>query len=336
VDFFVSNLNGRGLLYHNKHDGTFTEVGEKAGVPGSGKAFATWFFDYDNDGWPDLFVTSYYVSLDETVRTYLGLPHNATTLKLYKNLGNGTFRDVTTETGLDKVFMPMGANFGDIDNDGYLDMYLGTGNPSYGSLTPKVLLRNHDGQYFVDVTTSSGTGDYHKGHGIAFADLFNTGNEDIVAAMGGATLGDAHALRVFQNPGHGNDWITVKLVGVKSNRPGIGARITVTVENEGHGTRSIYRTVGSGGTFGASPLQQHIGLGKSAKIVSLEVYWPASKTRQVFRDVEKNQAVEIKEFSDQITKLNRKPLGQHGSEGRAAANSKAVAAEPPAKNGTPR
>ncbi len=157
MDLYVSNLNGQNFLYHNNHNNTFTEVALKAGVPGSHKGFATWFFDYDNDGYPDLFATSYYTSVDDTARSYLGLPHNATTLKLYRNLGNGTFRDVTSEVGLDKVFMPMGANFGDIDNDGYLDIYLGTGNPSYGSLLPNVLLRNHDGKYFVDITTSSGT-----------------------------------------------------------------------------------------------------------------------------------------------------------------------------------
>jgi ASPIC and UnbV len=78
------------------------------------------------------------------------------------------------------------------------------------------------------------------------------------------------------------------------------------VQNEGGATRSIYRTVGSGGSFGSSPLQQHIGLGKSAKILSVEVDWPASKTHQFFRDVEKNQFLEIKEFADQYSKLNRK------------------------------
>src|SRR5208282_3303921 len=117
-----------------------------------------------------------------------------------------------------------------------------------------------------------------------------------------------HALRVFQNPGHGNDWINVKLVGVKSNRPAIGARVKVTVENQGQGTRSIYRTVGSGGSFGSSPLQQHIGLGKSARILSLEIWWPASNTRQLFRDVGKNQFLQIKEFSTAYTKLDRKPV----------------------------
>lgn len=308
VDLYVSNLTGRNSLFHNNHDNTFTEVTMKAGVPGTGRGFATWFFDYDNDGFPDLFTTSYFASVDETIRTYLKLPHNAQTLKLYKNMGDGTFRDVTEETALDKVYMPMGANFGDIDNDGYLDIYLGTGNPSYASNVPNVLLRNHDGKYFVDVTTSSGTGELHKGHGVAFADLGNNGNEDIVTVIGGATPGDSHAMRVFKNPGHINDWITVKLIGVKSNRAAIGARIKVTVENEGHGKRSIYRTVGSGGSFGASPLQQHIGLGKSARIISLEVEWPASKTKQNFPDVKKNQFLEIAEFATTYKQLNRKPF----------------------------
>ena len=173
--------------------------------------------------------TSYFTSVDETVRTYLGLPHNAATLKLYRNLGDGRFQDVTRQVGLDKVFMPMGANFGDIDNDGFLDIYLGTGNPSYASLVPSVLLHNNGGKFFVDVTTSSGTGELHKGHGVAFADLDNDGDEDLLFEVGGATPGDAHAMRLFENPGHGNDWITLKLVGVKTNRAAIGARIKVTV-----------------------------------------------------------------------------------------------------------
>jgi tetratricopeptide (TPR) repeat protein len=318
-DLYVSNLNGHNFLYHNNHNNTFTEVAQKVGVPGAGKGFATWFFDYNNDGWPDLFVTSYFVSVEETARTYLGLPHNAATLRLYKNMQDGTFQDVTAEVGLDKVFMPMGANFGDIDNDGFLDMYLGTGNPSYGSLVPNVLLRNHDGKYFVDVTASSGTGELHKGHGIAFADLDNRGYEDIVAEVGGATLGDSHALRVFENPGNDNDWINLKLVGVKTNRSAIGARIKVTVENEGQGTRSIYRTVGSGGSFGSSPLAQHIGLGKSARITDLEIWWPTSNTRQHFSNIAKDQFLEIKEFAQDYSKLERHSYRLGGSRREVAA-----------------
>jgi hypothetical protein len=177
-------------------------------------------------------------------------------------------------------------------------------------LKPSVLLRNKDGKSFVDVTASSGTGEMHKGHGVAFADLDNDGDEEIVFKVGGATPGDAHVFRLFDNPGHGNDWIGVNLVGVKTNRAAIGARITVTVEGAG-GPRSIYRTVNSGGSFGASPLQQHIGLGKAARNVVVEVFWPVSNTRQRFANVPKNQVVEIRELSEAVTPLARRasPLG---------------------------
>jgi hypothetical protein len=310
-DLYVSNIGGTNFLYHNNRDGTFTELAKGAGVPGAGRGFATWFFDYDNDGWPDLFVTSYFASVDESVRTHLGLRHSADTLKLYRNLGDGSFLDVTRQTGLDKVFMPMGANFGDIDNDGFLDIYLGTGNPSYASLVGSVLLHNQGGKSFADVTASSGTGELHKGHGVAFADLDNDGDEEIIFEVGGATPGEAHALRLFHNPGHGNDWLNLKLVGVKSNRAAIGARIKVTVENAGQPPRAIYRTVGSGGSFGASPLQQHIGLGKSAHIGDVEVWWPTSGTRQHFAIPDTNQWIEIREFASGYTRLERPrlPLG---------------------------
>ena len=313
VDFYVSNFQGTNLLYRNNHDNTFSERAREAGVPGPGHGFATWFFDYDNDGWTDLFATSYFTSVDESVRTYLGLAHNAATLKLYKNLRNGTFRDVTTEVGLDKVFMPMGANFGDVDNDGFLDIYLGTGNPSYASLLPNVLLRNTEGKRFVDVTASSGTGELHKGHGVAFADLDNDGDEEIVAEIGGATPGDAHPLRLFENPGHGNDWVNLRLIGVTTNRAAIGARIKLTVENEARGTREIYRTVGSGGSFGASPLEQHVGLGRSARIVELEIWWPGSNTRQRMANLGKNQSIEITELARSYTKIERTPIALGGT-----------------------
>jgi tetratricopeptide (TPR) repeat protein len=297
-DFFVSNLYGANFLYHNNRNRTFTEVAERAGVQLShSQSFASWFFDFDNDGWPDLVVNSFFFSPDESLRDYLGLPHSANTLKLFRNMKDGTFRDVTKEMALDRVHQPMGANFGDVDNDGFLDMYLGTGGPEYGFLLPKVLLRNHDGKFFVDISSSAGIGDLHKGHGTAFADLQNDGREDILTSMGGATPADAHAFRVFENPGNDNDWINIKLVGVKSNRAALGTRIKVTVKDEASGTRFIYRTVSSGGSFGASPLAQHIGLGKSAHIVSVDISWPASNTSQKFTGVKPNQFIQISEFA---------------------------------------
>jgi hypothetical protein len=311
-DLYASNNAGRNFLYRNNGNGTFTELGRAAGVPGPGRGFATWFFDYDNDGWQDLFVASYFISVEETVRTYLGLPNNANTLKLYRNLGDGTFRDVSRQTALDKVFMPMGANFGDIDNDGFLDIYLGTGNPSFASLLPNVLLRNRGGQSFVDVTASSGTGELHKGHGVAFADLDDDGDVELLEEIGGAAPGDAHMLRLYENPGHGNDWLNVTLIGRRTNRSAIGARITVTVEDGAGARRAMHRTVGSGGSFGGSPMRQHVGLGRGARTVTLDVWWPVSGTRQRFTGLSANQSIEVTELADTYrpVTLRRLPLGR--------------------------
>jgi hypothetical protein len=318
VDFYVNNYRGDSELFHNNHDGTFTDIAKQAGVLGTAHGFGSFAFDYDNDGWPDLFVTSYYMSTDETIRTYLGIPHEAATLKLYKNLGNGAFRDMTRETGLDKVFMPMGLNFGDVDNDGFLDIYLGNGDPTFTSIVPHVLLRNDQGKKFVDITASSGTGELHKGHGVSFADIDNDGDVDILTIIGGAVRGDAHQFRLFENPGNANDWLRVHLVGVKTNRAAIGARIKVTVSNGGQAARSIYRWVSTGGSFGGSPLEQHIGLGPSARIESLEIQWPGpGGATQKFLDVGKDQVIEIKENAPGFTRLVRPKFRLGGARGDA-------------------
>ncbi len=320
VDFYVSNLDGNNFLYHNNHNGTFTEVAAKAGVQKPLQSFATWFFDYNNDGLPDLFVTSYYVSVDESVRSYLSLPLNAETMKLYKNMGDGTFQDVTHEVGLEKAFMPMGSNFGDIDNDGFLDIYLGTGNPVYASLVPNLLFHNQEGKRFVDVTAASGTGELHKGHAVAFADIDRDGDEDLLTEIGGAVPGDSHAFRLFENPGNGNRWLNLRLVGVKTNRAAIGARIKVTVDEAGS-QRSIFRTVGSGGSFGASPLEQHIGLGKAERIREVEVWWPVTGARQRFVNVPTNQFFEVKESQSTLRRLDYHPFKLGGVKAQSASSS---------------
>ncbi|HMG87619.1 MAG TPA: FG-GAP-like repeat-containing protein [Terracidiphilus sp.] len=308
IDFYVSNFNGANFLYRNNGDRTFTEIAAQAGVREPLFSFSSWFFDYDNDGWPDLLVTDYPWSVDDEMRSYLHQPARSETMKLYRNMHNGTFEDVTSQVGLDRVFMPMGTNFGDVDNDGFLDIYLGMGNPSLGSLTPHELLRNENGKRFVDITASSGTGELHKGHGIAFADLRHDGLLDIISENGGAIPAEKHVLRLFQNPGNRNDWTNVHLVGIKSNRIAIGAKIQVTVQNAASAPRSIWRTVGETSSFGGNPTEQHIGLGPDAKIVSLDVFWPASGTHQHFAQVDKNTFIQIKEFDSSITKLIRKPV----------------------------
>ena len=167
------------------------------------------------------------------------------------------------ETGLARVVPAMGSNFGDLDNDGYLDMYLGTGTPSFSALMPNIMLRNDEGRRFQDVTAATGTGHLQKGHGVAFADLDNDGDEDVVINLGGAVPGDNYADALFEKPGAGagNNWISLRLVGVKSNRAGIGAKIRVRLKGAASGSALRYREVSSGGSFGANSLMQHIGLG---------------------------------------------------------------------------
>jgi len=304
-DLYVSNFRGEHFLFHNNHDKTFTDVTQLAGIGQQGPTFPAWFFDYDNDGLPDLFVGGYYSSLSDIAAGYLGLPQKGEPLRLFHNLGKGKFHDVAPEVGLGKVFLPMGHNFGDIDNDGYLDFYLGEGNPSFAHLYPNVFFHNDGGKHFTDITASSGMGILPKGHGIAFADLDNDGDEDVVSVMGGPDPGDEHNTRLFENPGVGNDWLRVHLVGVKSNRAAIGARIKVTVRDAGEKPREVYRTVGSGGSFGANPFEQHIGLGKDATVLSVEIRWPSGDTPQIVTGTGKNRVIEIREGAKTFTVLKR-------------------------------
>ena len=221
---------------------------------------------------------------------------------------NGTrFQDVTKEVGLDRVVMTMGANVGDVNNDGYLDIYLGAGSPPYAALVPNILYFNHEGKYFTNITASSGTGSLQKGHGVAIGDIFNTGQPAIVVEQGGMGWGDKYYTALFRNPGTGNNWISIKIVGVKTNRSAIGARNKLIVQDKGHSTRPIYRDVTSGGSFGSSPLCQHIGLGKASQIDTLEIWWPTSNSRQAFHNVSPNQYIEVHEFAKEYTKLKRRP-----------------------------
>ncbi len=135
------------------------------------------------------------------------------------------------------------------------------------------MFRNHGGQIFQDVTTSGGFGHLQKGHGVSFADLDNDGDQDVLSVIGGAFSGDVYQNVLFHNPGHGHRWLTLRLEGVEANRAAIGARIRVDVEGPG-GRRSIYSTVSSGGSFGASSLQQEIGLGAASALHAVQVTWP--------------------------------------------------------------
>jgi hypothetical protein len=197
----------------------------------------------------------------------------------------------------------MGSNFADLDNDGFLDFYLATGDPQYSTLVPNRLFRNVGGERFAEITISSRTGHLQKGHGVACGDWDRDGHVDMFVQIGGATPGDVFHNAFFQNPAQdGNHWLNVKLVGQRTNRAAIGARIKAVTT--GPHPQTIYRHVDSGSSFGANCLEQNIGLGKATGIATLEIHWPASQTTQVFHDVKMDQWLEITEFADRYRPLN--------------------------------
>ncbi len=275
---------------------TFEDVTARAGVAEPLQSFPCWFFDHDNDGWLDLFVAGYgwKSSAADVAADYLGKPSEGAKPRLYRNQGNGTFADVTRSMRVDKVLITMGCNFGDLDNDGWLDFYAGTGEPDLSALMPNRMFRSFEGEFFQDVTTSGGFGHVQKGHGIAFGDVDQDGDQDIYAVFGGAYEGDTFRRALFENPGHGNHWITLRLEGVRSNRSAIGARIEVKVPH-GRGVRSIHATVSTGGSFGSASLQQEIGLGPATSIQSIKVRWPAPDGTQVFENVPVDRVVHLRE-----------------------------------------
>jgi hypothetical protein len=304
-DLYVSVQNGDNLLFHNDgpktepgprgEDWGFTRVGERAGVTEPRYGLPTWFWDYDNDGWLDIFAGGYEItSLADVVALHLGQVSRTETPRLYRNNRDGTFTDVSRQTRIDRVALSMGSNFGDLDNDGYPDFYIGTGSPTLRMVIPNRLFRNAGGVEFQDVTYSAGVVHLQKGHGIAFGDIDNDGDQDLFAEMGGFYEIDVFPDALYENPGHGHRWVTLRLEGRRSNRAAIGARIRVRVRG-GSGSRDIHKTVESGGSFGGNSLQQEIGLGDAQSIETIEVRWPATGQVQEFRDVALDRVYRIVE-----------------------------------------
>ena len=306
-DLYVSNLGDPNRLYHNNHDGTFTDVATME-LQQPLKSFACWFWDFDNDGALDLYVTSYSSRMNTIAEYYLGGHPDFDPPCLFRGDGHGGFENVTEKCGLNIPMLPMGVNFGDVNNDGYPDFYLGTGDPSYFSLMPNLLFVNHEGKSFENVTMAAGMGHLQKGHGISFADLDNDGDLDVFEQMGGAFRGDKAYNVLYENPGFGNNWLSVDVVGTRSNRSAIGARLHAEVVGPDGSVHSVYRHVNSGGSFGANPLRQTLGLGKDGKIQLLEVFWPTTHETQQFRDVPTNQIIRITEGDGKFTVRNLKKL----------------------------
>jgi hypothetical protein len=279
-DLYISVLNGSNKLFLNVSDEQgikFRDISATANVGEPYVSFPTWMFDYNNDGWLDIFVSAYSDGSEDLpgklLRAY-GKKDDPFRPRLYRNNGNSTFTDMSIPMGLTEPAFTMGSNYGDLDNDGFLDFYLGTGEPNLKSTVPNKMYWNREGKKYDDITYSGGFGNIQKGHGVGFGDMDRDGGQDIFVRMGGSFEGDVYQNIFFENPmPHDNKWIVLKLEGVESNRMAIGARVEIEI-TEGGKTRKVYEMVSPGSSFGGNSLQLEIGLGKAETINAVKIYWP--------------------------------------------------------------
>jgi len=286
-DIYVASDSAPSLLYRNNHDGTFREIAVPAGcafdengvaLSGMGVGVA----DFDGDGWLDIVRTNF----SEQVTT------------LYRNYGNGAFEDASIRVGLgvNRKYLGFGVGFFDYDNDGWKDLFLANGHV-YSQIAdrklhvsyrePRVLYRNRGDGRFENVSARAGAGirAENLGRGCAFGDFDNDGDVDVIINN---LDGPPSLLR--NDGGNRNNWIMVKCVGTRSNRSAIGTRVRVT-----SGGRSQIDEVMSGSSYySQSDLRLHFGLGRTAKVESIDFTWP-SGLKQSLQDLPANRLYVVQE-----------------------------------------
>ena len=287
TDVFVSNDTYRNFLFHNNGNGTFNEVAIASGVAYNedGKSIAGMgadFRDVDNDGRPDIFVT--------------GMVGD--TFPLYRNRGKD-FSDATSALGIagpTARSTAWGAGIADFDNDGWKDLFVACASihdnseeiDHLPSKQPNRVLRNNAGNRFVDVSASAGPsfalGQAHRG--AAFGDLNNDGRMDVVVTI----QNSRPEILLNRSPGS-NHWLLVKLVGSRSNRDGLGARLKATIA--GAAPQYNHATTSTGLGASSDP-RVHFGLGTATRLDKLEIWWP-SGIYQSLNDVKADQIVTVRE-----------------------------------------
>jgi len=264
-------------LYVNDGDGTFREIALLSGTAfgQSGEATSAMgpeFGDIDRDGLMDLTVPD--------------LSYGC----VYHNLGNYLFEEKSNAMGLASVvgqYHSWAGNLFDYDNDGYLDLFVATGNAHRLEEQEDVLVRNDRGQRFIDVSAVSGDyfGRKYIGRGAAVGDYDNDGDLDLLILN---LSGPAILLR--NDGGNRNNWLTIRTVGTKSNRCGIGARINLTA-----GNLVQIADVKSGSSYlSTSDLRVHFGLGHETEASKIEIRWPSGRV-QVLTGVKANQILTVEE-----------------------------------------
>ena len=273
-DIFVANDSVRQSLYRNKGDGTFEDiaVASGAGYDENGKTFAGMGVDaadYDNDGWPDVFITTL----------------SNETYPLFRNSGDLSFTWATTSSAVGQIsllYSGWGAKILDVDNDGWRDIFVAQSHvldtiektTSYLKYKQTPLLMRNTGRGFVNVSATAG----HSleapiaARGASFGDLNNDGQVDVVLGV----LNDAPL--ILRNDGSKNHWLGIQLVGTRSNRHGIGARITVL---DGTDRRQIFDVSTSGSYLSANDPRIIAGLGTASQVKNVEVQWPSGQKQAI-------------------------------------------------------
>jgi len=273
-DVFVANDSVRQSLYHNKRDGTFEDIAVTAGAgyDENGKTFAGMGVDagdYDNDGWPDVFITTL----------------SNETYPLYRNNGDLSFTWATNSTSVGQITLPYsgwGLHFIDADNDGRRDVFVAQSHvldtiektTTYLKYKQTPLLIRNTGKGFVNVSGTAGPAFNTPivARGAAFGDLNNDGQIDIVIGeLNGAPL-------ILRNDGTKNHWLGIRLIGTKSNRDGIGARIIVT---DNSGRRQIFDVSAAGSYLSANDSRVVAGLGAATGVRLVEIHWPSGRTQTI-------------------------------------------------------
>jgi len=297
-DLLGTSYDNGPFLYHNLGGGRFEDVTDRAGIRAQVHAYTCEFFDYDNDGKLDAFVSAYpegdYKSMIETKLNGTAVPRAQRQL-LFRNNGDGTFRNVTEEAGITGWYGGMSSQIADVDNDGFDEIFLGTGNPALDWCEPKPLFHNQGNGQFREISDAAGLVHYGMLHGMAFSDFDNSGNLSMFGSFGGFFWGSRETSKLYRNLGSGNQALEVRLIGTRSNRDAIGARVLALA-----GPRRIFKWVDGGTGFGCNNSRVvHLGLGHETRVNQLQIDWP-SGLRQTFENIPSGQRIEITEAKNEV------------------------------------
>ncbi|MEO0726113.1 MAG: FG-GAP-like repeat-containing protein [Bacteroidota bacterium] len=313
LDIYVANLDDENVLYRNNGDGTFTDTTQMSGALDNQLSLGAIFFDYDQDGDSDLYLThdnnqpnilyqndgnGQFTDVSESSNTdYAGFGMGVATgdvngdgwldiyiTNLYDNIlllndGDGTFTDITSTAGINDYGMGWGTTFLDFDNDGLLDLY--TVNDSYFSPYDNVLYRNQGDNTFTIVSDDQPESSPYGAYGTATLDLNKDGRLDLLVSNTGANGGNQYFENVVGSPGK---WLQIKLRGTISNRDAIGAQLTLYAGDQ------LWRQEVYGGSGYASQnsLWQHFGLGEVEQLDSMHIRWP-NGMEETFYDIPAEQ-----------------------------------------------